>query len=97
LYNIPGGDSIRAIGLVMELYNSIDDTDLKTILATTSVISEGTMCYRYDFPSIETYGGTFSTGTSITQIADIDYSVKEDATMSKPGGALPARYTHCCI
>jgi CII-binding regulator of phage lambda lysogenization HflD len=82
LYNRPGGDSIRAIGLVMELYNSTDDTDLNTILATTNVISQGLNCYRFDFPSIETYGGTFSTGNSTTQIAEIDFSLKEDATIN---------------
>ena len=45
----------RAIGLVIELYNTINDPDLTQILATTNIIETQERNYRFDFPAIGTY------------------------------------------
>jgi hypothetical protein len=45
-----------AVGVGIELYNSIKDPNLTTPLATTPVITAtAVLVYRYDFPSIDTY------------------------------------------
>ena len=49
----------RALGLVIELYNSINEpTFVETLAITTDVIVEADN-YRYNFPSIVKYGGDF--------------------------------------
>ena len=45
----------RAIGLVIELYNTINDPNLTQILATTEIIETQQRNYRFDFPAIGTY------------------------------------------
>jgi hypothetical protein len=69
LYNrINTGSSQRIIGLAVELYNSTNDPDLTKVLATTNVITTATAIYRYDFPSLSTYTGSFATANSTTNI-----------------------------
>jgi len=50
----------RAIDLTVECYDSRNDPDFTNILATTNIISVGSLVYRFDFPAISTYT-TFST------------------------------------
>ena len=57
-------DNNTTIGVAIELYNSIEDPNLNTILATTAVITTAVDVYRFDFPSIDTYTGYFATGNS---------------------------------
>ena len=45
----------RVLGLVIELYNTINDPNLTQILATTEIIETQTRNYRFDFPAIGTY------------------------------------------
>jgi hypothetical protein len=45
----------RVIGLVIELYNTINDPNLTQILATTNIIETQERNYRFDFPAIGTY------------------------------------------
>ena len=52
-------------GLSIELYNSGDFTN---ILANTDEITKRRDIYRFDFHSIDTYTGGFSSESSITQI-----------------------------
>ena len=69
LYNrINTGSSQRIIGLAVELYNSTNDPDLTEVLATTNVITTATALYRFDFPSLSTYTGSFATADSTTNI-----------------------------
>jgi len=72
----------RAVGLVIELYNTSNDPDLTEILATTNIITISTNNYRFDFPAIETYTSGFGDDTSITQIISETSSIKEDATIN---------------
>jgi len=96
LYHRGGDGNVpRALGLTIELYNSIDDPTLLSTLATTPVIERGVRRYRYNFPSIDTYTLGFSTGDSITQIpADFEdlttttTTITENATKTKPIGEL---------
>ena len=58
LYNRQGGGAPergRAIGLLIELYNSTNDPDLTEVLANTNLITSNVIRYRFDFPSISTY------------------------------------------
>ena len=64
LYNRTGVDNNTTIGVAIELYNSIEDPNLNTILATTAVVTTALDVYRFDFPSIDTYTGYFATGNS---------------------------------
>ena len=59
LYNRKGTVLERVVGLVLELYNSTNDTDLTTALANTTLITQAVLTYRYDFPSLDTYTGGF--------------------------------------
>ena len=56
-YSRDTNDTLQtAVGLGIELYNSIKDPDLITPLATTPLItSPALLVYRYNFPSIDTY------------------------------------------
>jgi len=70
LYHRAGaGNVAQAIGLTIELYNTQDDPNLLSPLATTPVIETGLRGFRYDFPSINTYTLGFFDGVSISQIA----------------------------
>ncbi len=70
--------ALRAIGLAIELYNSINDPDLTEVLATTDVITSGENIYRFDFPSISTYT-EFVGANSITNIVSDTFAETEDA------------------
>ena len=62
LYHRGGSGNVSlAIGLTIELYNTQDDANLLSPLATTPVIERGVSRYRYDFPSIDTYSLGFTT------------------------------------
>jgi hypothetical protein len=50
----------RAIGLTIELYNSINDPNYETILAQSNEITLFTPLYRFDCPSLDTYTLGFS-------------------------------------
>ena len=54
-YNRFGED--RAIGLVLEIYNTTNDADLIYPLASSNVITTESLRYRFDFPSITSYSG----------------------------------------
>jgi len=54
IYNRGYFREIRALGLVMELYNKQNDFDSLTPLASTNMIEVAERTYRYDFPSIDT-------------------------------------------
>ena len=68
----------RAIGTAIELYNSDDDPNLETLLATTNIITIAVEVYSFDYPAIDIYpsGGLFYTN-SITQIASETLALKE--------------------
>jgi len=53
LYNRKGTNNTRALGLIIELYNSTIDPN--EVLATTNEITIASDMYRFDFPSISTY------------------------------------------
>jgi len=73
-----GGIVDRTLGLALELYNRENDANLETPLASTDEISNiDILVYRYDFPAIDTYSGTFSDTNSITQIASETLALKE--------------------
>jgi hypothetical protein len=83
LYNRQGGGATergRAIGLLLELYNSTNDPDLTEVLANTNVISQGVLVYRYDFPSIDTYTD-FVGVNSITNIVNNSVALAEVANV----------------
>jgi len=82
-YNRQGGGATergRAIGLLLELYNSTNDPDLTEVLANTNVISQGVLVYRYDFPSIDTYTD-FVGVNSITNIVNNSVALAEVANV----------------
>jgi len=56
-YSRDSNDTLQtAVGLGIELYNSTNDPNLITPLASTPVITAtALLVYRYDFPSIDTY------------------------------------------
>jgi len=56
-YSRDSNDTLQtAVGLGIELYNSTNDPNLTTPLASTPVITAtALLVYRYDFPSIDTY------------------------------------------
>jgi hypothetical protein len=54
LYNRKTADT-RALGLIIELYNSTIDPDLNVVLATTNEITTASETYKFDFSSIDTY------------------------------------------
>jgi hypothetical protein len=72
-------DAAKALGLAVELYNSIENPTLDEILATTNVISVNADVYRFDFPSIDTYTSGFVGVDSITNIVNDTFSLRQDA------------------
>ena len=60
-------------GLAIELYNSLSDPDLTTVLATTIVIIETKEAYWFDGPSINTYTLGLSNINSTTNITTNAY------------------------
>jgi hypothetical protein len=73
--------AVRVIGLAVELYNSTNDPDLNEILANTNVITSNVARYRFDFPSIDTYTGSFATDDSTTNIVSNSIASTEDANI----------------
>ena len=71
LYNRTEGGSffgLRAVGLAIELYNSISDPNLNKVLSNTNVITTHSTTYRFNFPSISTYNGGFSATDSTSKM-----------------------------
>ena len=70
-YSRDANDTLQtAVGIGIELYNSTNDPNLTTSLASTPVItSVVVLVYRYDFPSIDTYTD-FVGENSITNIVN---------------------------
>ena len=79
LYNRTIYDSSsRSEGLAIELYNSNNDPNLESPLASTDEIKTAEDVYRFDFPAIDTYpSGDFSDTNSITKIASDTLALKE--------------------
>ena len=73
--------SSRALGLIFELYNSTNDPDLTEVLATTNVITSNVVRYRYDFPSLSTYTGSFATADSTTNIVSNSIASTQEANV----------------
>jgi hypothetical protein len=71
----------RVIGLFLELYNSTNDPDLTEVLVTTNVITSHVVRYRYDFPSLSTYTGSFATADSTTNIVSNSIASTEEANV----------------
>jgi hypothetical protein len=69
----------RVLGLLIELYNSTTDPDLTEVFANTNVITTNVASYRYNFPSISTYTGSFATTDSTTLIISDNVALTEDA------------------
>jgi hypothetical protein len=71
-----GGLASLTTGLIFELYNSVDDTDLLVPLAVTPIITTSNYLHRFDFPAITTYTNGFFDNAyqSTTQIPDITKS-----------------------
>jgi len=67
----------RAIGLGTELYNSNNDPNLETTLASTNIFSTAVDVYRCDFPSITSYSSGFVGVDSITNIVNDTYALTE--------------------
>jgi len=78
-YNRSGED--RSIGLVLELYNTLNDTDLIYSLASSNVISTYSLRYRFDFPSISSYSG-FADENSINEIVNDTIALTETISLS---------------
>jgi len=70
-YSRDSNDTLQtSVGLGIELYNSTNDPNLTTPLASTPVITAtALLVYRYDFPSIDTYTD-FVGVNSITNIVN---------------------------
>jgi hypothetical protein len=81
---LSSSSQISPVGLIIELYNSINDPTLIEPLATTTIISTKEDNYRYNFPSIGKYGGEFATLTSemTTNIISDTIATTTDATLS---------------
>jgi len=73
--------SQRAIGLFFELYNSTNDPNLTEVLANTNVITSSALRYRYNFPSLSTYTGSFATANSTTNIVSNSIASTEEANV----------------
>jgi len=78
-YNRSGED--RSIGLVLELYNTLNDTDLIYPLASSNVITTYSLRYRFDFPSISSYSG-FADENSINEIVIDTIALTETISLS---------------
>jgi hypothetical protein len=82
LYNRTNA-SVRAIGLIIELYNNVDDPSLIEPLTTTNPITVTTNIFRFDFPAIDTYpADDFTDGSSITNIISETSAETEDAIIN---------------
>jgi len=79
-YNRSGED--RSIGLVLELYNITNDADFVYPLATSNIISTYELRYRFDFPSITSYGLGFATENSTSQIVNDSIALTETIIVS---------------
>ena len=75
-------DEDRSIGLVLELYNITNDADLIYPLASSNIISTYELRYRFDFPSITSYGLGFATGNSTSQIVNDSIALTETINVS---------------
>jgi hypothetical protein len=89
LYNKKDVSSSRSIGLFFELYNSTNDPDFTEVLATTNVITSNVVRYRYDFPSLSTYTGSFATDDSTTNIVGNSIASTEEANVI----SFPSEFT----
>ena len=67
----------RTIGLAIELYNSNNGPNLENPLSSTDEITINDDVYRFDYPAIDAYGGTFSDTNSTSQIASETFALKE--------------------
>jgi len=65
------------LGLAVELYYIDNDPNLETPLASTNEITTAEDVYRFDYPAIGTYSGTFSDTNSTSQIASETLALKE--------------------
>jgi hypothetical protein len=68
--------------MFFELCNSTDDPDYKRPLATTTAITtaqQELLVFRYYFPSISTYTGSFATANSTTLIPSDTFAKTEEA------------------
>jgi len=81
-YSRDANDTLQtAVGIGIELYNSTNDPNLTTSLASTPVItSVVVLVYRYDFPSIDTYTD-FVGENSITNIVNNTFAFPQDADL----------------
>jgi hypothetical protein len=89
-YSRDNNDTLQtSVGLGMELYNSTNDPNLTTPLATTPVITSlAVLVYRYDFPSIDTYTA-FTGGNSLTNIVNNTFAFTQNANIT----AFPTEIT----
>ena len=81
LYNRKIEVTSRVLGLLIELYNSTNDPDLTEVFANTNVITTNVARYRYNFPSISTYTGSFATTDSTTLIISDTVALTEEANV----------------
>ena len=85
LYNKQDSDDttfIRIVNIFFELYNSTEHPDYKRPLATTTPITtaqQANLVFRYNFPSISTYTGSFATANSTTEIVSDTFAETEEA------------------
>jgi hypothetical protein len=72
-YQGSAGQPTLSPGLVIELYNTINDPDLLRPLAYTNPITNGVYLHRYNFPAINSYTNGFFTElyASVTQIPGV--------------------------
>ena len=77
-YSRDANDTLQtAVGVGIELYNSTNDSNYATPLATTPGIkATAVLVYRYDFPSIDTYTD-FVGENSITNIVNNTFALKQ--------------------
>jgi hypothetical protein len=76
---------MRIVYRFFELYNSTDDPDYKRPLVNTTPITtaqQELMVFRYDFPSISTYTGSFATANSTTLMPSDTFAEIEEATFT---------------
>ena len=80
-YNRTGiNNATKAIGLIIEIYNSIKDPKLNEVLANTNEIITASETYRFNFPSISTYTN-FVGVISNTNIVNDIFALTEDANV----------------
>jgi len=64
--------------MIMELYDTRYDPNLTEALATTNIISQASLTYRFDFQSIHTYTD-FIGEDSLTSIVKYTYAITANA------------------